>query len=283
MVNIHEALQKAKKEQQARRKQMDEPEHPFETDLTPEPAEQDREIAPVEHPAELEPVSHIHSRVISYFDPGSLAAEQFRSIRTALSSMGEESVKSMVITSASRGEGKTTVTANLGAVLASDLHQRVLVIDGDLRKPSLARILGVPSQPGLTDVLQGNVGRSLEALEREVIRPTELERLDVLPSGTPTLNPTELLGSRDMKELLDLLKEKYSRILIDSPPIIAVTDASVIGNLTEGAILVIQAGKTRREVVMRAVTLLPAARNNILGCILNGIEYHIPSYIYRYI
>ena len=236
----------------------------------------------VEHPAELEPVSHIDSRVISYFDPGSLASEQFRSIRTALSSM-EQSVSSFVLTSASRGEGKTTVTANLGIVLASDLNQRILVIDGDLRKPSLSRILGVRSQPGLTDILSGHASTSFKEIQREVIRSTEMERLDVLPSGSPTLNPTELLGSKRMKDLIDMLGEKYSRILIDSPPIIAVTDANVIGSLTQGVVLVVQSGKTRREVVQRAISLLTAARNNVLGCILNGIEYHIPNYIYRYI
>lgn len=280
MVNIHEALQKAKKERQERRRERSE------DFIAAEPAAgevESRSIEPIERESELEPVSQIDPRVISYFDPGSLAAEQFRSIRTALAAMGDQPAKTLVITSAARGEGKTTITANLGVVLAGDLHQRVLVIDGDLRKPSLARLLGVPSQPGLTEVLQGHVGGSFEEIEQEVIRPTEIERLDILPSGSSTFNPTELLGSKNMRDLLDMLKTHYSQILIDSPPIVAVTDANVIGSLVDGTFVVVQAGKTRREVVNRALSLLASGRNKVLGCILNGIEYHIPNYIYRYI
>lgn len=292
MVNIHEALEKAKKEQQARRRQMAEQKQ---ADLQQEQPQErhrdDAEMIPVVEPVRVQPqpapaveaLARVDSKVVTFFDPGSLASEQFRSIRTALTAIRERTLRSLVLTSASRGEGKTTVTANLGVVLAGDLDQRVLLIDGDLRKPRLGQMFGVPPRPGLTDVLMGNIGHTLSELEQDVIRPTDMDRLDVLPCGTMTSNPTELLGSRQMQLLIEKLTERYTRILIDSPPIVAVTDASVIGALADGTLLVIQAGETRREVITRALSLLSAARNNVIGCILNGIEYHIPNYIYRYI
>jgi protein-tyrosine kinase len=283
VVNIHEALQKAKAQQQELRRQKGAPEEyePVEESVEAfAPVGQQEQVGEA---SELEPVSRVQPQVVSYFDPGSLAAEQFRSIRTALSAMGEDPIRKIVMTSASRGEGKTTITANLGVVLAGDFEQRVLIIDGDLRKPSQARIFGVPSQPGLTDVLSGNIPVNLKELKRSVIRQTEVDRLDLLPSGSSSLNPTELLGSKNMHDLMELLDQEYTRILIDSPPIVAVTDANILGKYVDGAVMVVQAGKTRKEVVSRALSLLQAARTNVLGCVLNGIEYHIPNYIYRYI
>ncbi len=283
MVNIHEALQKAKAQQQELRRQKGASEEyePVEESVeATSPVGQQEQVGEV---SELEPVSRVQPQVVSYFDPGSLAAEQFRSIRTALSAMGEDPIRKIVMTSASRGEGKTTITANLGVVLAGDFEQRVLIIDGDLRKPSQARIFGVPSHPGLTDVLSGNVPVNLKELKSSVIRQTEVDRLDLLPSGSSSLNPTELLGSKNMHDLMELLDQEYTRILIDSPPIVAVTDANILGKYVDGAVMVVQAGKTRKEVVSRALSLLQAARTNVLGCVLNGIEYHIPNYIYRYI
>jgi capsular exopolysaccharide synthesis family protein len=295
VVNYDEALRKAKEKQQALRREragLKEEESYKEPQPEEQPEPQPDEKKTMSQPVvtqprpatvQLESYTNVDPRVICYFDPESLAAEQFRSIRTTLMAIQDETPRSMVITSASRGEGKSTVTANLGVTMAHDLDQRVLVIDGDLRRPSLARLFGFPEEPGLTDILMGRYGNSIDEVEQQVLRKTEVDRLMVLPPGDATSNPTELLGSRRMQELVLKLQERFTFVLIDSPPVVAVTDASVIGKMVEGTLLVVQAGQTRREVINRALSLLGAARNRVLGCVLNGIEYHIPNYIYRYI
>lgn len=215
--------------------------------------------------------------VVAYWHGQSEVTEQFRTLRTNLLALSPEIPTQVItVTSASCGEGKTTATLNLGVVLAEEGDSRVLMVDADMRRPMLHKRLGLPSGPGLSDLLRGQT--TLD----EVVIQTPVPQLDVLTAGTRTANPTKLLLSPVCQSCMAELRSRYHHVLIDSPPVISMTDAATLGARTDGVLFIVKMGRTSRRVVARALSLLSSARVRVLGVSLVDMKYHIPSFIYRY-
>jgi capsular exopolysaccharide synthesis family protein len=196
--------------------------------------------------------------------PRSIAAEAFQTIRTGLLlSRAERPPQVVLVTSAKKHEGKTTLVSNLGITLAQ-AASRTILIDCDLRRPSLHRRFGIDqTAPGLVEYLTGR--RSLE----EVMVPTQVKNLTVLPAGSASPNPAALIGSRRMVELLKILSERYEYVLLDSPPILPVADALMLSSMGAGVILVVHGKTSHRRQVQEAARRLRQARAGILGVVVN--------------
>ncbi|HOY08819.1 MAG TPA: CpsD/CapB family tyrosine-protein kinase [Candidatus Omnitrophota bacterium] len=222
--------------------------------------------------------SKVDPRVITYFDPKSPISEQYKILRTNVLSLNKiKTNKAIVITSAINTEGKTVTTLNLSMTIAQSAQPKVLVIDADMRRGRIARYLGVEHNVGLSDVLQG------KATLEEAVFKIDVENLNFIASGPVPENPAELLDSQEMKNFLGDLKRQFDYIIIDTPPIIAVTDSGILGAQVDGVIMVIQAGRTQRGIIKRASELLHQCHAKVLGHVLTNIEYHLPQYIYRYL
>jgi tyrosine-protein kinase Etk/Wzc len=218
--------------------------------------------------------------VITKQGADSPAAEAFRSLRTNVTFVGaEKPLQFISVTSPGPGEGKSTTAANLAVALAQG-GQHTLLIDGDLRRPLIHRAFGLVQEPGLTDVLVGS------AVLREAIRPDVMPHLDVLPSGSIPPNPSELLGSATMQTLIGTLRRDYHYIIIDTPPTLPVTDASVVASSADAAILVVRSGDTEEVAAQRAADQLRRVHARIAGAVLNGVstrhdQYYATYYSYR--
>ena len=220
----------------------------------------------------------ISSRLVTHFVPRSPVAEAYRTVRTNLSfSRPDNPPRAILVTSAVPQEGKTTTTANLAITLAQ-MGGKTLIVDSDLRRPAIRKVFNLESKEGLTDYLIGK--GALDAL----IRTTDIPNLYILPAGQIPPNPSEVLGSQRMKELVAELSRRFEMVFFDSPPVVAVTDAAVLSRYTDGVVLVVQSGATDREAVARAKTLLGNVQANLLGLVLNNIriESTYGSYHYRY-
>ncbi|MGV9779148.1 polysaccharide biosynthesis tyrosine autokinase [Streptosporangium sp. NPDC003464] len=190
-------------------------------------------------------------------------AEAFRSLRTNLQFIGvDRHPKSLVITSCLPGEGKSSTAANLAITLAQ-AGWRVILVDGDLRRPRIPRYLGIEGTTGLTDVL---IER---ARLQDVIQTWGDAELAVLPSGQIPPNPSELLGSRGMRNVLAQLTESYDMVIVDAPPLLPITDAATLAAICDGTLLIARYGKTRREHVARAVEMLSSINARVVGTVLN--------------
>jgi capsular exopolysaccharide synthesis family protein len=220
----------------------------------------------------------ISSRLVTHFVPRSPVAEAYRTVRTNLSfSRPDNPPRTILVTSAVPQEGKTTTTANLAITLAQ-MGGKTLIVDSDLRRPAIRKVFNLEAKEGLTDYLIGK--GVLDAL----IRTTDIPNLYILPAGQIPPNPSEVLGSQRMKELVAELSRRFEMVFFDSPPVVAVTDAAVLSRNTDGVVLVVQSGATDREAVARAKTLLGNVQANLLGLVLNNIriESTYGSYHYRY-
>jgi tyrosine-protein kinase Etk/Wzc len=202
----------------------------------------------------------------------STGAEAYRTLRTNLIfSQAVQSLKTIVVTSASPGEGKTTTAANLAVTFAQQ-GMRVLLVDCDLRRARLHKMFNVPREPGLTELILD------QEVAAEVIRGTPVENLSVLTSGTLPPNPSELLGGPRMEGVLELLRERFDIIVLDSPPLLAASDASVLGTKTDGVLLVVRAGQTERGAAQQAVQQLAAVGARVVGAVLNDPDAKVPQY-----
>jgi capsular exopolysaccharide synthesis family protein len=211
-----------------------------------------------------------------FLDPKSVAAECCRSIRTNILFMSpDHPIRTMVITSPSPQEGKTTTAINL-AVTMAEAGGRVLLIDTDMRRPRLHRSFGVPNQVGISAVIVGKA--SLE----EAIKRTDVPHLDVLTCGPVPPNPSELLHTERFALVLAECGKLYDRVILDSPPTSAVTDPAVLGNLTDGVVLIVKAGETTREAAMHARRQLNSAKARMIGVVVNAIDFSNPAYGYEY-
>jgi len=216
-------------------------------------------------------------KLVVYREPGSIAAEQFRKLRTQLLGMKLPSApKTIMVTSATDAEGKTLVAANLGLVLSHDLHSYSLLVDADLRNPALSRWFGLHEGRGLSDYLAAGAGMP------ELLTKTSIEKLTILSSGSFQANPVELIGSKKMQSLVREMRERYSDryIIFDSSPLLATTEPSVLTRLVDGIILVIRAGVTPRETVQQA--LATVERDKVLGIVLNDLEFESGGLTSRY-
>ncbi len=209
--------------------------------------------------------------------PQSQMAESYRALRTSLllTSLGAPP-KVVLVTSALPQEGKTTTSINTAIVLAQK-GTRVLLIDADLRRPSIHKTLGMGPKTGLSNVLTGNA-----TLQQTIIRSNILPTLFVLPAGPPPPNPAELLASSNMKDVLAELREQYDHIVVDTPPTLSVTDAVVMSTRADAVVLVIRSGQTTKQALRRSRELLMQVNARIAGVLLNAVDLNSPDYYYYY-
>jgi succinoglycan biosynthesis transport protein ExoP len=209
-------------------------------------------------------------------EPRSMAAECCRSIRTNILFMSpDHPVRTMVITSPSPQEGKTTTAINL-AIAMAEAGGRVLLIDTDMRRPRLHRSFGIPNQVGVSTLILG------DSKMEEAIKSTDIPNLDVLPCGPIPPNPSELLHTKRFAQIIEDCKTRYEHIILDSPPTSAVTDPAVLGNLADGVILIVKGASTTREAAAHARRQLVSAKCRLLGVIVNEIDLSNPGYGYHY-
>lgn len=204
--------------------------------------------------------------------------EAYKALRTNIRFfLAESGCKKFCITSSAAGEGKSITILNL-AISFAQTGQKVLLIDADMRRPSLARLLIEKPAPGLSNVLAG-----LNS-EEEAIRVNIYENLDVLLSGELPPNPSELLGSENMQKLLKRLEKKYDYILVDLPPVGVVSDACVIANSLDGVLFLVRQNSTEREAVKYSIKQLELSGANLMGFVVNGTQTEGKSYSdsYRY-
>ena len=205
--------------------------------------------------------------------PNSTAAECVRTIRTNLLFMApERELRSMMITSAGPREGKTCTCVNIGATMAMS-GSRTLLIDSDLRRPRLHKIFGMSNASGLTNlIMDPSVG------VEEVAQPTEIPGLDIIGSGPLPPNPSELLHTAGLRRTLDRALQAYDRVIFDSPPVGAVTDAQILGQQVDGAVLVVRAGETNRDMLAKSKRLLSNVNVRLLGALLNNLDVSSRGY-----
>ena len=192
--------------------------------------------------------------------------EAYKTLRTNVRFfLSGDGCKKFCITSGLAGEGKSITILNL-AISFAETGSKVLLIDADLRRPTMARLLIEKASPGLSNVLAG-----LATVE-EAIRPEMYPNLDVMFSGDVPPNPSELLGSDKMKEMLETMSKKYDYILVDTPPVNVVSDASIVTNLLDGVLLLVRQGSSRRDAIKRAVANLELTGIKPIGFVLNGVD-----------
>lgn len=207
--------------------------------------------------------------------PKSIVSEAYRTLRTNIQySSFDKQIRTIVVTSAEAAEGKSTVSGNL-ALTFSQNEKRVILIDCDLRKPSVHKNFKISNLSGLSEVLIGK-----EKLE-DVIQKRN-ENLDILTSGKIPPNPSEMLSSSTMTKLIEKLKETYDMIILDSAPLQAVTDAQVLSTKVDGTIIVVRAQRTNREAVIDAKKLLDKVGAHVIGTVLHAVENTRGKYYYYY-
>ena len=207
--------------------------------------------------------------------PKSIAAEAYRTLRTNIQySSFDKEYKTIAITSSDPGEGKSTTSGNL-ALAISQVESKVLLIDCDLRKPSLHKLFRISNNYGLSDLL-------LHRKTMEDVAVKYNEGLTVVPAGKIPPNPSEMLGSKAMGTFLDEMKKHFDYIIMDTPPIGAVTDSQVLSTKVDGTILVVKAGQTKKDVVMNSINAIKKVNGNIIGTVLNGVEQKDNKYYYYY-
>ena len=214
------------------------------------------------------------NKIISIKNPKSSISESYRGIRTSIEfSNLDKELKVINITSSVQNEGKSTVTANL-AVSFANLDKRVLIMEGDLRNPSVHRMFNISNINGLTDILLNNKGFA------ECVHCTNVKNLHVLTCGSIPPNPSEILSSKKMKEFINEVKEHYDYIFIDTPPIGIVTDARIISNYSDGCVFVVGSKQCDIEMAKIAKQRLEGVGANIIGAVLNKFEAGGNSYNY---
>jgi capsular exopolysaccharide synthesis family protein len=214
--------------------------------------------------------------LITHHNPKSPISEQYRTIRTNIQFASvDKDFRTLMVTSSGPGEGKSTTVANLAVVLAQQ-GKRVLLIDADLRKPTVHYTFKVSNIYGVTNVL------TRQTALNEAVVSTKIPDLDVLPSGPIPPNPSELIHSRAMDHLIEEAKGMYDYVLFDTPPVLAVTDGQLLSNKVDGVILVVSSGKTEIEAAVKSKELLEHAQAKLLGTVLNAKEANSQSYYYYY-
>jgi capsular exopolysaccharide synthesis family protein len=215
-------------------------------------------------------------KLVSIKAPKSPVAEAYRTLRTNIQfSSFDYEIKTIVITSSGPAEGKTTTSCNL-AIATAQSGKRTILLDCDMRNPKIHKIFEISNQAGLSDVLIG------ETYFYEAVQKSEIENLYVLPSGTKPPNPAELLSSEKMNKFLELLKETYDYVIIDTPPIIMVTDAQILSKYADGCLLVIASAETDKNAVIKAKDLLKKVEAKILGVVLNKLDTNRKGYYGHY-
>ncbi len=218
--------------------------------------------------------------LVAYSEPKSAAAEAYRALRTNIQfASPDHPIHTLLATSTSPDDGKSTTIANLAITFAAGGSPTVLV-DADLRRPHLHKIFGLQNDTGLT-TLVSDMAKAKDGGQLQLpLQETQVPNLQVLTSGPVPPNPAEILASQRMAEILAMLRQKADYVLIDTPPIIAVTDAAVLSSRVDGVLLVVNAGKTRRELAIKARDILRQVNANLLGVVLNNAKIDKSAYEY---
>lgn len=207
--------------------------------------------------------------------PKSIVAEQFRNLRTNIQfSMVDQDLKSIVVTSAGSGAGKSTVAANLATAFATE-DRRVLLVDADLRKPTVHQTFRLRNSDGLTTLLMQK-----KAELRDIVYKTNTEGLYIITSGAIPPNPADLLSSKRMQSLKEEMESMFDLIIFDTPPVLPVTDAQVMASQADGTIIVIQKGAVTKEEIMKTKEILEIAEVNVIGAVMNRVEKSNGNYYY---
>ncbi|MBU8854001.1 CpsD/CapB family tyrosine-protein kinase [Bacillus sp. FJAT-26377] len=215
-------------------------------------------------------------RLLAHNSPKDPVAEQYRTIRTNIQfSNVDQDIKTIVLTSSGAEEGKSTTSSNLATVYAQQ-GLNVLLIDADLRKPTGHYTFRLENHIGLTNVL------TRQSTLAQAVQESEIPHLSVLTSGPIPPNPSELLASAQMAELLKEMKQQFDMIIFDTPPILAVADAQILANQVDGTILVVSSGKTEKDAALKSKELLSNAQGKLLGVVLNNRKVEEGNYYYYY-
>jgi len=209
-------------------------------------------------------------------NPKSPVTEAYRSIRTNLNFMSpDKPLKTLIVTSSAAAEGKSLTLVNLALSIAQNGKQ-VIIIDADLRKPMQHKFFEMTNFNGLSSILTGEISFD------EALRETSVEGVSLISTGVIPPNPAELLASRKMEEILKRAHEEADMVLIDTPPVIAVTDASILANKVDGVILVVASHQTHDQILVKSQEILERAKANIIGVVLNKYPVHQENHYYHY-
>lgn len=215
-------------------------------------------------------------KLITVVNPKAVVSEQFKTIRTNINfSMPDKDLKTLLITSSTPSEGKSTVSSNVAVVFAQE-GKRVLLVDADMRKPTVHHTFKLNNTCGLANVL------TRQATIDDVIYESGIEGLRVMTSGPIPPNPAELLTSQMMAMMMQEVAHQYDVVIFDAPPILSVTDAQILSNKCDGTILVVNAGVAEKAGVVKAKEALTASQANIVGVVLNNIKLERDHYYYQY-
>jgi non-specific protein-tyrosine kinase len=218
-------------------------------------------VAENAEPAPL-PAGSLDIHLAAALAPQSLAAEQYRSLRTRIKrAENGRAVRAIVVTSPNKGDGKSLTAANLAITMAQEFQQRVLLVDADLRRPAVHKLFGVQEGQGLSDVLMGATD-----LNQVLVEVPEYH-LTLLPAGSLPSHPAELLGSAAMRRILDNLRTRFDRILIDMPPVAPLADLHIVAPMADGLLMIVRAGVTPKPAIERALGGLDITK--VLGLVLN--------------
>ncbi|GFK28218.1 CpsD/CapB family tyrosine-protein kinase [Tetragenococcus halophilus] len=215
--------------------------------------------------------------LVSLIDPSSPVAEQYRTIRTNIqfASSADQQLKTIVVTSSGPREGKSLSSANLAAVFAQ-AGQKTLLVDADLRKPTIHKTFQVSNEAGLSTLLSSGVKME------ETVQKTVVENLFILTSGPKPPNPSELLGSAKMNQIMEEARNIFDIVIFDMPPVVTVTDAQVMSSKADGTLLVVRENWTRKDALSKAKELLDLVQARVLGVIYNGSEQSKDKAYYYY-
>ena len=268
MSKIYQALEKAEKERKMKKDAL----------LSSENGEAERrESHPLRSDLPEGGVALSNPSLVSFSQPGSLAAEQFRKLRTYLFRLKTaDSLKTIMVTSSTSGEGKTFVAVNLAIGIARQFHVHALLVDCDLRNPEIAKWFDLKNGKGLSDYLKEDANLS------DLLIRTEIEKLTLLPGGEIQENPTELMGSKKMEAMVHEMRSRYKDryIIFDATPLLATSEPEVLAKLVDGILVVVRAGVTPRETVKQAIASLE--KEKIIGFVLNDVQFKSSGLSSRY-
>lgn len=215
-------------------------------------------------------------KLVTNANPSSVISEQFRTLRTNISfSSSDTEIRSIVFTSGSPGEGKSTVAANTAVVFAQE-GKRVLLVDADMRKPTVHYTFHMTNTTGLSNLL------TRQAALEDVVKVSDQDNLNIITCGPIPPNPSELLGSRTMDAVLMEMLRAFDVVIFDAPPVLAVTDAQIIANKADGTILVLNTAKTEKDALTKSKEALVKSNANVIGVVMNNYIYDNDAYYYQY-
>jgi capsular exopolysaccharide synthesis family protein len=284
MSKIHQALLKADQVRQGRKdlvegikRQVIPPPSSEESKIENEAASSPETLAPMTSTiSSVELDIQAGSKLVSYLDPKSIASEQYRALKTKVFQLHQaHGFKTLLVTGAGISEGKTTTATNLALTMAQEINLKVLLMDGDLRRPSIHRFLGIRTPFGLSDYL------SEKCSVEQMIYGTQLKNFRVVLAGPTPHNPAELLNSQRMRSLMTYVADRFDWVVLDSPPIAALSDADILASMTDGVLVVVRALYTPADLLEKAMDALKG--RNVLGIVLNGHEDdNVRKYSYYY-